>query len=146
MLSPLKRARSKSPGAEKADAEKKAVQTSRAMFEKLTLKSVNIRAVLVPLRRPVVSKVGLFKEWPLILIDLYTREGVVGRSYLEPYLKNAAGRKRARQNGIRFGRKPKLTAYQRQEALVRLAQGESQSTIARTFNVDRATISRLARQ
>ena len=56
------------------------------------------------------------------------------------------GRKRARQNGIRFGRKPKLTAYQRQEAIERLAQGESQSTIARTFNVDRATISRLARQ
>jgi mandelate racemase len=26
----------------------------------------------------------------VILIDLYTREGVVGRSYLEPYLKNAA--------------------------------------------------------
>jgi DNA invertase Pin-like site-specific DNA recombinase len=54
------------------------------------------------------------------------------------------GRKRARQNGIKFGRKPKLTAYQHQEALERLAQGESQSTIARSFNVDRATISRLA--
>jgi len=49
------------------------------------------------------------------------------------------GRKRARQNGIKFGRKPKLTAYQRQEALERLAKGES-------FNVDRATISRLARR
>ena len=60
------------------------------MFEKLTLKSIEARAVLVPLRRPVVSKVGLFKEWPLILIDLYTHEGIVGRSYLEPYLKNAA--------------------------------------------------------
>ena len=34
---------------------------SRAMFEKLTLKSIDARAVLVPLRRPVVSKVGLFK-------------------------------------------------------------------------------------
>ena len=56
------------------------------------------------------------------------------------------GRKRARQNGIRFGRKPKLTAYQRQEALERLAQGESQSAIARTFDVDRATISRLAQR
>jgi len=54
------------------------------------------------------------------------------------------GRKRARQNGIKFGRKPKLTAYQRQEALERLAEGESQSAIARSFNVDRATISRLA--
>ena len=60
------------------------------MFEKLTLKSVEVRAVSVPLRRPVVSKVGLFKEWPLILIDLHTQEGVVGRSYLEPYLRNAA--------------------------------------------------------
>jgi mandelate racemase len=24
--------------------------------------------------------------WPLILIDLYTEEGVIGRSYLEPYI------------------------------------------------------------
>jgi mandelate racemase len=45
---------------------------------------------LVPLRRPVVSKVGLFEDWPLVLIDLYTNEGIVGRSYLEPYLKNSA--------------------------------------------------------
>jgi mandelate racemase len=45
---------------------------------------------VVPLRRPIVSKVGLFTEWPLILIDLYTQEGIVGRSYLEPYLKQAA--------------------------------------------------------
>ncbi len=60
------------------------------MPAKLTLKSIEARAVSVPLRRPVVSKVGLFKDWPLILIDLYTHEGVVGRSYLEPYLKNAA--------------------------------------------------------
>ena len=60
------------------------------MFEKLTLESIDVRAVSVPLRRPVVSKVGLFNNWPLILIDLYTREGIVGRSYLEPYLRNAA--------------------------------------------------------
>ena len=44
----------------------------------------------MPLRRPVVSKVGLFREWPLILIDLYTNEGVIGRSYLEPYLKHSS--------------------------------------------------------
>jgi mandelate racemase len=59
------------------------------MLEKLTFKSVEIRAVVIPLRRPIVSKVGLFKDWPVILIDLYTQEGVVGRSYLAPYLKNA---------------------------------------------------------
>ena len=70
--------------------EQTALRMRCAVFEKLTLESINARAVLVPLRRPVVSKVGLFKDWPLILIDLYTREGIVGRSYLEPYLKNAA--------------------------------------------------------
>jgi mandelate racemase len=59
------------------------------MIEKLTLQHVDARAVLVPLRRPVVSKVGLFKDWPLILIDLYTDQGVVGRSYLEPYLEGS---------------------------------------------------------
>ena len=56
---------------------------------KLTLKSVRTRPVVVPLKRPVVSKVGLFRDWPMILIDLYTDEGVVGRSYLEPYLKQS---------------------------------------------------------
>ena len=55
----------------------------------LTLKSVRARPVMVPLKRPVVSRVGLFRDWPLILIDLYTNEGVVGHSYLEPYLKQA---------------------------------------------------------
>jgi mandelate racemase len=48
-----------------------------------------VRPVIVPLKRPVISKVGSFRDWPLILIDLYTNEGVVGRSYLEPYLKNS---------------------------------------------------------
>jgi mandelate racemase len=56
------------------------------IFEKLTFKSVTVRAVAVPLRRPIVSKVGLFDRWPMILIGLQTEEGIVGRSYLEPYL------------------------------------------------------------
>jgi mandelate racemase len=56
---------------------------------RLTLERVEVRAVSVPLRRPVVSKVGLFDRWPLILIDLHTAQGVVGRSYLEPYLERA---------------------------------------------------------
>ena len=59
------------------------------IFDKLTFRSVIVRPVLVPLRRPVVSKVGLFDQWPIILIDIETEEGVVGRSYLEPYLKNS---------------------------------------------------------
>lgn len=58
-------------------------------FERLTFESVSIRAVSIPLRRPIVAKVGTYTEWPLILIDLKTKEGIVGRSYLEPYLRNA---------------------------------------------------------
>ena len=58
-------------------------------LEKLTLESVRVRAVLIPMRRPIVAKVGTFAEWPFILIDVKTKEGIVGHSYLEPYLKNA---------------------------------------------------------
>jgi mandelate racemase len=56
---------------------------------RLTLRSAEVRSVSVPLKRPVVSKVGLFDRWPLILIDLDTEEGIVGRSYLEPYLERS---------------------------------------------------------
>lgn len=56
---------------------------------KLTLQSVQVRAVEVPLRRPIVAKVGVYSSWPVMLIDLKTREGIVGRGYLEPYLKRS---------------------------------------------------------
>src|SRR4051794_23344409 len=61
------------------------------ILEPLTLRSVTVRTIIVPLRRPIVSKVGLFDRWPLILIDLQTEEGIVGRSYLEPYLAHSVG-------------------------------------------------------
>ena len=54
------------------------------------------------------------------------------------------GRKRAKQRGVPFGRPHKLTAHQRQEALQRLAAGETQMDIARSFNVHQTTIGRLA--
>jgi DNA invertase Pin-like site-specific DNA recombinase len=54
------------------------------------------------------------------------------------------GRKRAKDRGVKFGRPSALTAHQRQEALQRLANGEAQADVARTFNVSQATISRLA--
>ena len=58
--------------------------------EKLTLRKVEVRSVSLPLTRPIVSMVGSFDEWPFILIDLYTEEGIVGHSYLEPYIKKSA--------------------------------------------------------
>lgn len=53
------------------------------------------------------------------------------------------GRKRAMANGVKFGRKPKLSAYQRAEALKRRAAGETLAEIARSYAVDISTISRL---
>jgi mandelate racemase len=58
-------------------------------FERLTFRSAEARPVSVPLKRPIVSKVSVYHDWPLILIDLHTEEGIVGRSFLEPHLKHA---------------------------------------------------------
>jgi len=58
-------------------------------IEKLALESVQVRGVVVPLRRTIVAKVGEYAQWPFILIDVKTKEGVIGRSYLEPYLQKS---------------------------------------------------------
>ena len=50
-----------------------------------TFKSIRARPVVLRLKRPVVAKIATIADWPLILIDLFTEEGIVGRSYLEPY-------------------------------------------------------------
>ena len=54
------------------------------------------------------------------------------------------GRRRAKDRGVRFGRPAALTPHQRAEALERLAQGEAQADLARSYGVSQATISRLA--
>jgi DNA invertase Pin-like site-specific DNA recombinase len=48
------------------------------------------------------------------------------------------------ERGVRFGRPRKMTAHQRQEALQRLAAGETYADLARAYNVDATTIGRLA--
>jgi DNA invertase Pin-like site-specific DNA recombinase len=50
------------------------------------------------------------------------------------------GRSRAKARGVR---PPKLTVHQRQEAFQRLASGETQADIARTYAVHPATIGRM---
>src|SRR5262249_8835511 len=57
--------------------------------------------------------------------------------------RTSEGRERAQARGVRFGRKPRLTAHQRQEALARRAAGEALVDIARSYNVSHSTISRL---
>jgi DNA invertase Pin-like site-specific DNA recombinase len=54
------------------------------------------------------------------------------------------GRARAKARGVRFGRPSVLTPHQRAEALQRLANGEAQADLARSYGVSQATISRLA--
>ena len=53
------------------------------------------------------------------------------------------GRKRAMANGVRFGRKPKLTAHQRAEAVRRRAEDRTLAAIAKSYAVDISTVSRL---
>jgi mandelate racemase len=55
------------------------------MQPKLTFRSIRARAVVLKLRRPIVARIMTITEWPLILIDLETEEGVTGRSYVGPY-------------------------------------------------------------
>jgi hypothetical protein len=54
------------------------------------------------------------------------------------------GRKRAKERGVKFGRPRKMTPHQRQEAIQRLAGGETMADVARTYAVDATTIGRLA--
>lgn len=56
---------------------------------RLTLDRIDARVLSVPLRRPIVGKVGDYSHWPFILIDVVTREGIVGHGYLEPYRASA---------------------------------------------------------
>ncbi len=55
------------------------------------------------------------------------------------------GRERAKANGVKMGRKPKLTDHQKREAIKRRdARKETLREIAASYNVSAATISRLA--
>jgi DNA invertase Pin-like site-specific DNA recombinase len=56
--------------------------------------------------------------------------------------RTAEGRTRAKANGVRFGRHPSLTPYQRAEAQRRRADGETLMQIARSMNVSHMTIAR----
>jgi DNA invertase Pin-like site-specific DNA recombinase len=53
------------------------------------------------------------------------------------------GRKRAMAAGVKFGRKRKLSDYQRAEAIKRRATGETLAQIAKSYGVDISMISRL---
>lgn len=57
--------------------------------------------------------------------------------------RTAHGRAAAKAQGVKFGRKPKLTPHQQREAAARVAAGEPQRAVARCYNVSQSTIARL---
>jgi DNA invertase Pin-like site-specific DNA recombinase len=50
------------------------------------------------------------------------------------------GRTAAKAKGVKFGRKPKLTEHQQDQARKRLEAGESARSIAKDFRVHHATV------
>ncbi len=54
------------------------------------------------------------------------------------------GRERAKANGVKMGRKPKLTQHQQREAIKRRDNGEPVRKIARSYAVSHSMISRLS--
>jgi DNA invertase Pin-like site-specific DNA recombinase len=60
--------------------------------------------------------------------------------------RTARGRADAKAKGVKFGRKPILTPHQQKEARARIAKGETQRSVARSYNVSQSTISRLPQQ
>jgi DNA invertase Pin-like site-specific DNA recombinase len=71
----------------------------------------------------------------LAAIATYERRLIAART--------SEGRQRAMAAGVKFGRKLKLSDFQRAEALRRRAAGESMTAIARSYAVDVSMISRL---
>jgi mandelate racemase len=48
----------------------------------LRIRGIRVRAVVVPVKRPLATSIGAVTEAPLLLIDLQTNGGIVGRAYL----------------------------------------------------------------
>ena len=50
--------------------------------------NINIVSIDLPLKRPVVSAVGRYDRWPFIITEITLDNGIVGNSYICPYLVN----------------------------------------------------------
>jgi mandelate racemase len=61
------------------------LQHSPVVDAALTIRSVNVRSVVVPLVRPVVTANGAVSSAPLVLLDIETNSGVTGRAYSFAY-------------------------------------------------------------
>src|SRR4051812_5743728 len=55
---------------------------SMMAIDKLKVQSIRVRAVAAPMKRPLTTSTTVVSEAALLLIDLQTDGGIVGRSYL----------------------------------------------------------------
>ena len=91
---------------------------------------------------PVVDTTSDFAE--LVLAMLGVAAKLERRRIKE---RTERGRTDAKAKGVKFGRKPKLTLHQQREAIKRRDRdGETLRSIARSYDVSAATISRLAHE
>lgn len=95
-------------------------------------------AGLRSLAEPVLDTTGDLAE--LVLAMLGVAAKLERRRILE---RTAQDRANAKAAGVKFGRKPTLTPHQQREARQRIKEGKTQCSLARSFNVSQATISRL---
>jgi DNA invertase Pin-like site-specific DNA recombinase len=94
-------------------------------------------AGLISLAEPVVDTTSDFAEVFLAVM------GVPAKLARKRIIQNTArGRAHAKAQGVKFGRKLKLTPHQQREAAARIAAGEPQRAVARSYNVSQSTISR----
>src|SRR5271167_3739741 len=95
-------------------------------------------AGLRSLAEPVVDTTSDFAEFVLAMVGVAAK--LERRRILE---RTARGRADAKAKGVKFGRKPTLTPHQQKEARQRIDAGETQRSVARSYNVSQSTISRL---
>jgi DNA invertase Pin-like site-specific DNA recombinase len=154
-------------GCEKVFREKLTGTTAdRPQLQKLITKLAHGDVVIIP----AVDRLSRDTTDLLIIAREMQKAGAGIRSLAEPFLdttsdfaeivfailgvaaklerrrileRTARGRADAKANGVKFGRKPILTSHQQKEARKRLEAGETQRSVARSYNVSQSKISRL---
>jgi mandelate racemase len=91
----------------------------------MTIESVTARPVDLRLERPVETAAGVMATTPLVLIDIRTHDGVVGRSYVRCYtplaLRPLAGLVGAVGEALVGSTAAPLPAFERMQGMFRLA-------------------------
>ena len=155
-------------GCIKIYAEKESgINAKRPVLNRL-LREVRPGDVIIFAALDRLTREGPYKT--LAILELITSRGATYRSLAEPWAdtttelgevlaalvgyiarktrqdiirRTSAGRQRARDAGVRFGRRPKLSPQEQAQALSRRLAGEHPAAIAQSFKVHPSTILRI---